>query len=615
VLTGRTVTWVSSDASIVSVSSSGVVTALKGGGVTITASVDGGVSASAVVSAIAPKPAVTSIALSAGTTQLKIGQLTQITAVVRDASGNLISGVPVTFSANPTTIATVSGGGTVAGVNVGSATVYAKADTVVRSIGLTVIDTATSISPAPSPSPTVATIVVTLDVASLQVGQTTQAVAVARDSSGNAITNAPITWSSSNTAVATVSTSGLVTAVAAGSASITATSGGKTGSQGLTVSAPPKVSGVAVYPGQSIQAAVNANPAGTAFVLKAGTHVRQSVRPKSGDTFTGEAGTVLDGENATVYAFDGYNGAAWVNDVTIRKLAITRYTPPAQMGAIHGGGPARTQSTERWVLDSLDVHHNANLGVRIGNHMKVLRSNLHHNGTINIGGVGVGILVDGVEVAYGNNGCPNDPGFEAGGSKFAATDSLIVRNSYFHSSCGPGLWLDINNRWYLLENNRSEDNYREGIKIEISYGGIVRNNAVKNNGWLVDPFRSNGWGWDAGIGIHSSPDVEVYGNTLTENLKGIVATQQNRGSGPYGPYILQNLNVHDNVVYQRTSGYAGAALQDVGDTAIFTSRNNRWTRNTYYLGTNPAPFEWSNGNRTAAQWRGYGQDGTGVFNP
>ena len=202
VLTGRTVNWVSSDATIVSVSSSGVVTALKGGGVTITASVDEGVSASAVVSAIAPKPAVTSIALSAGTTQLKIGQLTQISAVVRDANGNIVSSVPVTFSSTPSTVATVSGSGMTAGVNVGSAMVYAKADTVVRSIGLTVIDTATSISPAPPPPP----------------------------------------------------------------------------------------AGIAILPGESIQAKVDANPAGTAFVLKAGTHVRQQVSPKAGNSFTGEPG-------------------------------------------------------------------------------------------------------------------------------------------------------------------------------------------------------------------------------------------------------------------------------------------------------------------------------------
>jgi parallel beta-helix repeat protein len=461
---------------------------------------------------------------------------------------------------------------------------------------------------------TVASVTVTLAASSLQVGQTTQATAVARDGSGATISGASFTWSSSNTAIATVSTSGLVTAKASGSASITATSGGKTGSQSLSVLASTQLTGVPVYPGQSIQAAVDANPTGTAFVLKAGTHVRQTVTPKNGDTFTGEPGTVMDGQDVTAFAFRGYNGGSWVNDVTIRSLEITRYAPPSQNGAIWGGND-RTNGTQRWVLDLLNVHHNKYYGVRIGNHMRVTNSNLRYNTTLNIGGVAVGVLVDNVEVAYGNNGCPNQPAFEAGGSKFVYTDSLVVRNSFFHHNCGVGLWLDTDNINYVLENNRSEDNYREGIAIEISYRGVIRNNAVRRNGWPTDPFRANGWGWDAGIGVHSSPDVEVYGNTVEENFNGIVALQQNRGSGRYGPYIVQNFYVHDNTVTQRNGGYAGAAMQDVGDNAIFTSRNNRWIRNTYFLGTNARPYEFNNGPRTAAEWRGYGQDVTGLFNP
>jgi uncharacterized protein YjdB len=153
VLTGRSVNWVSSDASVVSISSSGAVSALKAGGVTITASVDGGVSASAVVTAVVPTSAVHMITLLAGATQLNIGQLTQITAVVRDVNGNVLNNVPVTFSSSPSTVVTVSGSGVAAGVKVGTAQVYAKADTVVRSIGLTVIDTTTTPPPTTSPVP------------------------------------------------------------------------------------------------------------------------------------------------------------------------------------------------------------------------------------------------------------------------------------------------------------------------------------------------------------------------------------------------------------------------------------------------------------------------------
>jgi hypothetical protein len=89
---------------------------------------------------------------------------------------------------------------------------------------------------------------------------------------------------------------------------------------------------------------------------------------------------------------------------------------------------------------------------------------------------------------------------------------------------------------------------------------------------------------------------------------------------PTGGYLAQNVYVHDNTVYQRTpasggNGGVSGAANDLGDTATFLTRNNRWVNNTYYLGTNARPFAWMNGVRTAAEWSAYKQDATGSFNP
>ena len=119
--------------------------------------------------------------------------------------------------------------------------------------------------------------------------------------------------------------------------------------------------------------------------------MRQSVVPKDGDVFRGEAGTVLDGQGTTAYAFNGHNGSRWVNRVTIQNLTVTRYAPPSQMGAIRGIDFDRTQSTSGWTLDSVEVSYSKSIGVKAGNRMRILRSNLHHNESINIGGSGVGI--------------------------------------------------------------------------------------------------------------------------------------------------------------------------------------------------------------------------------
>ena len=446
----------------------------------------------------------------------------------------------------------------------------------------------------------------------ISIGETTQLTTT--------INNAK--WSSRAPSVASVTSSGLVTGVSQGQTYVIASKGQQRDSARITVQnvVQPPV-GITIALGMNADSATQANPPGTTFVFAPGTHVRQSVRPKSGNTYLG-TGAVLDGENATTYAFHGRTGSVWADNVTIKHVRVTRYLPPAQLGAITAGEHnAWPDATSGWAVDSVEVHHNANVGVRIGTRMRVLRSNLHHNGTINVGGVGRAVVVDGIESSYANDGCPNDPGFESGGTKFVLTDSLVVRNSFFHHNCGVGLWLDIDNINYVLENNRVEDNVREGICVEISYAGVIRNNQVARNGWPTDPYRGNGWGWDAGIGVHASPNVEVYGNTLTENFNGIVGLQQARGSGTLGSYVLENLHVHDNTVYQRVApsnadgGFAGAIVQDIGDTSYFTSRNNRWANNTYFIGGNPWPFAWMNGIRTASQWQSFGNDVTGTFNP
>ena len=90
------------------------------------------------------------------------------------------------------------------------------------------------IAPAP-PQPV--TVTVTPATASIIVGGTQQFAAQAYDASGNPVTTT-FTWTSSNTAVASVSASGLATGLSAGSATITATAAnGVNGSAALTVTA------------------------------------------------------------------------------------------------------------------------------------------------------------------------------------------------------------------------------------------------------------------------------------------------------------------------------------------------------------------------------------------
>ena len=91
------------------------------------------------------------------------------------------------------------------------------------------------------------------------VTQTFPLTATVTDTAGNVVTDRVVTWGSSNTAVATVSAAGVVTAVAPGTATITATSETKSGTSTITVSLVP-VSTVVVSAAERRQSASRARP-------------------------------------------------------------------------------------------------------------------------------------------------------------------------------------------------------------------------------------------------------------------------------------------------------------------------------------------------------------------
>ena len=107
-------------------------------------------------------------------------------------------------------------------------------------------DSSTEPPPQP-PAPVATSLTVTPASAELAaLGETVQFAAEVRDQNGQAMAGAPVTWSSSDAAVATVGAAGLVTAVSNGSATVTAMSGEAAGAAEITVE--QAVAGVEVSP-------------------------------------------------------------------------------------------------------------------------------------------------------------------------------------------------------------------------------------------------------------------------------------------------------------------------------------------------------------------------------
>lgn len=98
-----------------------------------------------------------------------------------------------------------------------------------------------SVTASASNGATLVSLAVTPGNSTMQAGTTLQLAATGTYGDGSAqnLTNA-VSWRSSNTAIATINSSGLVTGVIAGSSTITATSGTVTGTTGLTSVARPR---------------------------------------------------------------------------------------------------------------------------------------------------------------------------------------------------------------------------------------------------------------------------------------------------------------------------------------------------------------------------------------
>lgn len=181
--------------------------------------------------ALEPEPGnVESIVVTPAISTVSVGSSIELSAQVLDASGISVPDRPVHWASEDPEIATVSDEGTVTAHGVG--TVQVAASTGGRS-GMAQVTV--TITP-------VASVQVTPGNRSLFVEESFQFTAVTRDAGGNVLTGRPIAWSSNNESVATVSSTGLVTALAAGGAIITATSEGHSAPASVTVSAIPVAS-------------------------------------------------------------------------------------------------------------------------------------------------------------------------------------------------------------------------------------------------------------------------------------------------------------------------------------------------------------------------------------
>jgi uncharacterized protein YjdB len=217
-LTGRTVVWSSSLPNIASVSAQGVVTGLAAGNTVVFASIEGVMGWVNVT--VIPAPVAT-VTISPAAPSVAVGDSVQLNAVLKDASGNTLTGRVVSWSSGATSIAIVTNTGMVTGVAAGTAVITATSEGQVGTVTVTVTSSQR-------------TVTVTPDTATIAPLGTVQLTAVVKDASGSPI-NTPVAWSSDNNVIAQVNSSGKVTGLVPGTAIISAKAGSATGTATITV--------------------------------------------------------------------------------------------------------------------------------------------------------------------------------------------------------------------------------------------------------------------------------------------------------------------------------------------------------------------------------------------
>ena len=150
-LTGRTVTWATSNDKVAKVSATGLVTGVGAGSATITATSEGKSDVSAVT--VPPTTiAVATVSMSVAADSIVVGGSAQLVATPKDAAGSPLTGRTITWASSKPTVASVSTSGLVKGLTAGTASITATVDGKVGTTAMLVAPAPIEPDPAPTPS-------------------------------------------------------------------------------------------------------------------------------------------------------------------------------------------------------------------------------------------------------------------------------------------------------------------------------------------------------------------------------------------------------------------------------------------------------------------------------
>lgn len=316
-----------------------------------------------------------------------------------------------------------------------------------------------------------------------------------------------------------------------------------------------------------------------------------------------------------------------INGIRVTGLKVQHFASPGQKGAVNLQGTGI-------VVDNCEFTDNHAVGLRVtsapGAHLH--HNNIHHNGQIGMGcNRSDGTIIEHNEISWNNTDNFYGGDWESGGIKVANSDDVIFRFNEVHDNIGIGCWYDIDNRRGIINGNNIINNYADGIRYELNYGGKIYGNTVTGNGYGfgLGPGRGgqDKWGFisTSAIAVNCSTDVEIYDNFVGPNQNGIVGQMRSRGTSPkFGTlWETKNLWVHNNTVWLTTGGsvnrdgsigFDTVSMGTIEPTQYYgTAKNNRFNFNTYIIDSLSAlKFGWTESYKTFAGFQAAGQEANGT---
>lgn len=370
---------------------------------------------------------------------------------------------------------------------------------------------------------------------------------------------------------------------------------------------------VNISPGQDIPSIVAAHPAGTSFCVLAGTYSPTSpINLKTNQKLIGQYGAIIDGTNVRM-TYDigstsivrGWNCGGDCSGATVQNLFLRNLTSGSCIGVYSTG-------SDNWTIDHNEVSgcsFGINVGINSG--AQITNNFMHHNvgdGSPHAGGYG---SYQGRNMLFSHN----QIAYNGHEQKVSVTQNVTFRDNWVHHNDN-GIWYDGDNLGSLIEGNVVEDNSGEGIFYEVSGAGIIRDNLVSRNG-------------SSGIFISTSRDVQISGNTLEDNFRGvnffvncdIVGPPDFPYPGSIGLDLRDNY-AHDNTILvpDRTDAFGSSMSYISSCTPEQVAPYESGAKNLVFEGndyTVPSLsvryWVWADRLRSFAEWQSLGHDLQGTI--